>query len=143
MKCQGGVYLPTGDLLVVDDEPVGHRRGQFDGLQPESHVSLLQNLVVQAVFQRNDCKETGRRDRVRSRGAAVGRGGGGGGRRWRHSLGFLMAWLSSSMVFRAEGDKTNQHEQQRPEPCSRRRVRTEATHRPRSECGWRRPRQCR
>lgn len=53
-------YLTTGDLLVVDDEPVGHGRREFDGLQPESHVSLLQDLVVQAVFQGNNC---GQRER--------------------------------------------------------------------------------
>lgn len=56
-------YLPTGDLLVVNDKPVGHRGGQFDGLQPETHVTLLQNLVVETVFQRNNC--TGRKDTQR------------------------------------------------------------------------------
>lgn len=50
-------HLPAGDLLVVDDEPVGHGRGQLDGLQPEAHVAFLQDLVVQAVLQRNDCAD--------------------------------------------------------------------------------------
>lgn len=48
-------YLSTGDLLVVDDESVGHGGRQFDGLQPETHMTLLQDLVVQAVLQRNHC----------------------------------------------------------------------------------------
>lgn len=51
-------YLPTGDLLVVNDKPVGYRGGQFYGLQPETHVTLLQNLIVQTMFQRNNCTET-------------------------------------------------------------------------------------
>lgn len=51
-------YLAAGDLLVVNDEPVGHVWGQFVGLQPETHVTLLQNLIVQTMFQRNNCTET-------------------------------------------------------------------------------------
>lgn len=53
-------YLTTGDLLVIDDEPVGNGWREFDGLQPESHVSLLQDLVVQAVLQGNNCGQRGR-----------------------------------------------------------------------------------
>lgn len=51
------LYLPAGHLLVIDDEPVGHGWWKFDGLQPETHVTLLQNLIVQTVFQRNNCTE--------------------------------------------------------------------------------------
>ena len=59
-------YLPTGDLLVVHDEPVGHGGRQLDGLQPEADVTFLQNLVVQAVFQRNNCKQRKRHEKIRS-----------------------------------------------------------------------------
>lgn len=52
------LYLPTGDFFVVNDEPVGHGRGQLDGLQPETNVTLLQNLIVEPVLQRNDCRDT-------------------------------------------------------------------------------------
>ena len=46
--------LPAGDLLVVDDEAVGRGGGQLGRLQPEADVSLLQDLIVQTVLQRND-----------------------------------------------------------------------------------------
>lgn len=58
MKLLLQLYLAAGDLLVIDDEPVGHGWGKFDGLQPETHVTLLQNLIVKSVFQRNNCTET-------------------------------------------------------------------------------------
>lgn len=62
-------YLPTGDFLVVNNEPVGHGRRQFDGLQPETHVTLLQNLIVQTMFQRNNCTQTEREtQKIRSWG---------------------------------------------------------------------------
>ena len=46
--------LPAEDLLVVDDEAVGRGGGQLGRLQPEADVSLLQDLIVQTVLQRND-----------------------------------------------------------------------------------------
>jgi len=52
------LYLPTGDFFIVNNEPVGHGWGQFDSLQPETHVAFLQNLIVQTMFQRNDCIDT-------------------------------------------------------------------------------------
>lgn len=51
-------HLSSSDFLVVHDEPVVDRGGQFDGLHPETHVTFLQDFVVQAVFQRNDCEQT-------------------------------------------------------------------------------------
>jgi len=51
------LYLAGFDLLVVDDEPVGHGGRQLHGLQPEADVTLLQDLIVQAVLQRNNCKQ--------------------------------------------------------------------------------------
>lgn len=49
------LYLPTGDFFVVHNEPVGHGWRQLDSLDPETHMSFLQNLIVEIVFQRNDC----------------------------------------------------------------------------------------
>lgn len=53
-------YLTAGDLLVVNNEPVGNGWREFDGLQPESHMSLLQDLIVQAVLQGNNCGQRGK-----------------------------------------------------------------------------------
>lgn len=56
-KIRWKFHLPTRDLLIINDESIGHRRGQFDGLYPESHMSFLQNLVVQIVFEWDNCTE--------------------------------------------------------------------------------------
>lgn len=70
----------------------------------------------------------------------------------QYSLGCLMEWLSSSMVFRAAGqEKTNMSNKQTTtktkkkdwKECLLHVVCNYVTHRPQSECGWMRLHQCR
>lgn len=78
-----------------------YRRGQFDGLHPESHVAFFQDLVVELVFERDDCRD-GRGRTIRTEKKKTTKKAGLMG---RCSLGCLMEWLSSSMVFRAVGQE--------------------------------------
>jgi len=51
------LYLSTRDGFIVDDEPVVDRGGQLQSLDPETHMTLLQNLIVQLCLQWNSWKK--------------------------------------------------------------------------------------
>lgn len=105
-------------------------------------MTFFQDLVVEMVFEGDDYRD-GRRRTIRpqeeedkNKDDDEGQDGAGGG----HSLGCLMEWLSSSMVFRAAGQETENMRWTRKggHPV----LRPASTHRPLSECGWKKRHLC-
>lgn len=47
-------YLTVDDLLIVEDESIGHGWGHLQALQPEAHMALLKDLIAKCYLQRDN-----------------------------------------------------------------------------------------